>query len=530
MKQLLLFLSVFFAASTLSAQPASAPTWSDDVAPIVYEKCGTCHNPGGIAPFSLLTYAEAAQYAPILEYAVTSGHMPPWPPDPNYSHFAGERVLTEQERATIVAWVQSGAAQGDPAATPAPPQYAVGGMLPGTPDLVLKIPAYTVTTTDDIYRCFSLPTGLTEDRFVTRLEIVPGNRSIVHHVDTYYDLDDDCVGGDSLDVLPGFNCFGNVCDYYQKTFYNWSPGGDPAVYPPGMGKRLPANSSLVMEIHYAPGSDGLTDSTELRLWFAPVGEPIREVVAASWASAFGTLLNPPFVIPPDSVSAFHTRKTINQKQTLLRVSPHMHLLGASSRAWMLTPQGDTVPLIDIPKWDFHWQGYYTFPKPVIVAAGAKVETEFVFDNTADNPWNPNFPPEPVEWGETTKDEMLILFVEYVKYQPGDEDLVLDSSLVEDPTTPVHPAPLAEQFALRVAPNPSNGAPVRFDFTLREAGAVSLSLYDAQGRLVRELLRDERRPAGAQLALLPAASLAPGCYYAVLRTENGGTATQKLVVL
>jgi mono/diheme cytochrome c family protein len=527
MKKLLL-LPVLFTASLLAAQ---APTWAEDIAPIIIENCGACHHPGGIAPFSLLTYAEAATYAPILAEAVTTGHMPPWPPDPGYAHFVGERVLTPEEIAAIAAWAEGGAAMGDPGEAPPVPSYPAGGLLSGTPDLVLRIPTFTINSATDLYRCFALPTGLTEDRTVVKLEVVPGNHSAVHHVDTYYDPEGHCLETDSLDPAPGFSCFASGgCDYYETTFYNWSPGGDPAIYPAGMGKRLAAGSTLVFEIHYAPGSQGKTDSTEIRLWFAPETDTLREVVASAFAEPFTMLENPPYIIRADSIMTFHTRLDFNDGNdyTLLRVSPHMHLLGVSMEAFMVDPEGDTVPLISIPHWDFHWQGYYTYPRPIIIRDGSSVFSRFVYDNTSDNPYNPNFPPKNVGWGPTTADEMLILFVEYVEYRPGDEHIVQDSSLITPAGEPVLPGE-SPNLEVRVTPNPSRDvSPPRISFTLAESAEIRLSVLDARGREVAVVQERYSRPAGAHLVQL-GSLLPPGIYFALLQTDRG-SGVEKFVII
>ncbi|MCS7073167.1 MAG: cytochrome c, partial [Bacteroidia bacterium] len=193
-----------------TAVSAQTPTWSEDVASIVYSKCSSCHHTGGIAPFSLMNYQEAQDNALGILNAVSSRYMPPWPPDPTYRRYAHEKFLSDAEINTIVSWINGGTPQGNPNLAPTPPTFNNNGLLQN-PDLTLTIPTYTSTATNfDIYRCFAIPSGLTTDKFLQGLEIIPGNPSIVHHVLVFVDTTGTCQQLDNNDPLPGYTSFGGV--------------------------------------------------------------------------------------------------------------------------------------------------------------------------------------------------------------------------------------------------------------------------------------------------------------------------------
>ena len=523
-KTVLLFSLLLFALVSLQSQEI---TWADQIAPIMYKNCGSCHHDGGIAPFSLTDYQTAAAWAPLIEPAVNTGKMPPWPPDTGYRHFAFERTISDDEKMAILDWIATGTQPGDLGQTPPVPDYPEGGMLPGTPSLVLQIPTYTVQAQNqDEYRCFVIPNAVLQDKYVTSWEIVPGNRSIVHHVVVYQDESGECAALDAATPGPGYSCFGGACNS-AGIFGAWAPGGNPLVYPEGMGVRLKAGADIVIELHYPAGSFGQTDSTRIHFFFAPQSTGMREVKFDAVADPWQTIQNGPFIIPANQVKTFNTKLNINfgQDITLLRVLPHMHLLGKSAKAWLIEPGGAEVPLIHIPKWDFHWQGMYAFPQPLRIKTGSQLFTQFTYDNTALNPENPNSPPQTVTYGESTTDEMLFLFVEYTAYQPGDENIVLDSSFV----TPVLEIPRQSRSAelFPCQPNPVSDYTL-IPFYLAEKQEVSISIFDATGRKIAQPLPHSILPGGQHTVELRQ-KLSPGIYFVRLTCENGGQKSSKFVV-
>ncbi|OWY23393.1 hypothetical protein C7N43_03295 [Sphingobacteriales bacterium UPWRP_1] len=417
--------SFLLLACCLQGLIAQTPTWSEHIAPILYTNCTKCHHNGGIAPFSLLTYADAYDHQYMIAIETAEKHMPPWPPDKQYVHYTDERVLCDDEIAIIQQWLEGGAPEGDPALAPAPPVYNNQSVL-GTPDLSVTIPNYTVQLTTDEYRCFAIPSNLLQNRYITAIEVVPGNPEIVHHVLVFYDTSGDCAGLDAADPLPGYAGFGGVGSNSAVLIGLWAPGALPYYYPSGMGSNLPANSYIVLQVHYPAGSQGNQDNTTVnfKLSNAP---GTRNASIAPVLNHTTSLTNGPLVIPANTVKTFYASFNVPFNATILSVAPHMHLVGTSIKSYAVTPTQDTIPLIDIPHWDFHWQGQYTFTKAIKIPAGSVLKAEAVYDNTIANPHNPNNPPQPVSAGEATTDEMMLVFFTYLSYQTGDENIVLDTN-------------------------------------------------------------------------------------------------------
>ncbi|MEM9985512.1 MAG: hypothetical protein AAF804_10490, partial [Bacteroidota bacterium] len=209
---------------------------------------------------------------------------------------------------------------------------------------------------------------------------------------------------------------------------NYLPGVEPALYPPGLGGyRLRAQGAFLLnDLHYGPIAVDTFDRSRFNVFFAPA-PPQRPTMEIQLGTLGISDIVPPLVIPPDTVMSFRTRAVIREDISLLTLNPHMHLLGTSFKAWALSPQGDTIPLIHIPEWDFRWQYFYTFSRPLRLPAGSVIEVAATYDNTADNPNNPHHPPQLVaerNGSMRTTDEMLQFILTYVPYQAGDEDIDL----------------------------------------------------------------------------------------------------------
>lgn len=470
MKQLV-FLMLFAGSS------AFAQTWSDNTASIVYNKCSTCHHPGGIAPFSLMSYAEVSPMASVIYDAISTNEMPPWPPNENYQQYSHSRALSASDKTTMLDWLTNGVPEGNQANAPAPPVFNSGSIL-GNGDLMLQIPLYQSKAQggQDDYVCFSLPTGLTQNRYVRAMEIVPGNREIVHHALIYIDPTGSYLG-DSI----GGDCGGPPQS--STLIGGYTPGSSPLIFPSATGFKLgmsiPANSNLVFAMHYPEGSFGQTDSTKVILHFYPPGETgIREVYAAP------VLQNWSLSIPPNQVSSFTAQYPVSGgvpiDYSVLSVFPHMHLLGNNIRAYAVTPANDTVKFADIPHWDFHWQDFYFFKHLQKVPTGSVMKGEATYDNTVNNLNNPSNPPVWVFAGESTTDEMFLVYFHFLQYQSGDELIDLESllslgmqELISDDEWKIYPIPFSESVSIK--PN-----------QLKTGDVVSLAIYDYQGRLVRSL--------------------------------------------
>ncbi|MCS6935074.1 MAG: T9SS type A sorting domain-containing protein [Chitinophagales bacterium] len=415
MKRCLLLFSVLYITACLTAQ---TPTWSSDVARIIYKHCTPCHHPGGIAPTSFMTYQEAAMYKFNINFAVSNGVMPPWMANPNYKHYAFERVLTNAEKQAIQQWVAAGAPAGDLSTAPAPPVYNNSTKL-GTVDLSLTFPTFTVPHNGDVYRNFVVNTGLTQAKYITAIEIIPGNPEIVHHVLLFIDSSNNTINPNN----PG-----GTGSAASKLIYGYVPGAQPYFTPPGTGFRLPPNARVVFQMHYAPGSAGKTDATTVN--FKLTSTPQREISVQAALNHITSLTNGPLNIPANTTKTFYGQTNVPIKVTALAAWPHMHLIGRSITSFATTPTpGDTIRFVDIPSWNFHWQDNYIFPRTVVIPAGSVLRMRAYYDNTTNNPFNPNNPPQNVTAGEGTGDEMMMVFFTYLPYQNGDENLIIDKRIL-----------------------------------------------------------------------------------------------------
>lgn len=415
MKKFLPALWIVCSAFFVHAQTA---TWSSDVARIVYKHCTPCHHPGGLAPTSFMSYSEAAMYKFNINYAVSNGIMPPWKANPNYKTYAHQRVLTPAEILAIQQWATNGAPAGNLANAPAPPVYSSSSQL-GSVDLSLTFPSYTVVGNGDVYRNFVVNTGLTQTKYATALEVIPGNPEIVHHVLVFMDTTNNPINPNN----PG-----GTGSLASKLIYGYVPGGQPYFTPPGTGFRLPPNTRIIFQMHYAPGSAGLSDATTFNMKLTTT--PQREISFQPALNHFTSLTNGPLSISANTTKTFYEQATVPATVTLLAASPHMHLIGRSLTTFATTSTpGDTIRFVDIPQWDFHWQDNYIFPNTVKVPSGATLRARAFYDNTANNPFNPNSPPQNVSAGEGTEDEMMMVFFAYMPYQNGDENLIVDKRIL-----------------------------------------------------------------------------------------------------
>ena len=429
---------LFYSASLLCSRGAfaQAPTWSKDIAPILYKNCTSCHHPGALAPNSLMTYSQAYSWRYMIKGYVENNVMPPWPPDPAYTRLAHERVISAEDKKKIADWVTADAPEGNAADAPAPPVYTTGGTQLGTIDYSAKMPDYMVNTSYDLYRCFIINTNFTTDKFVSEIEVVPGNASIVHHVLVYEDTTALVVQKDSADAGAGYTSFFGTGSNDSKLVGEWVPGTSAIKFPAGMGLKLRKNTRLILQVHYPKGTYLKMDSTRVNMRFTnqPPSPFFREVLLVA-ALNENELVNGPLVIAPETVKSFTESYVVaNNPQlpygayTILSVAPHMHLIGKKIKVYSLDKDTkDTVPFIRINNWDFKWQGIYNFRKPLKVTTGSTLVAVAEYDNTSGNPNNPNSPPVQVVQGEATNEEMMLVFFAATYYVPGDENLVIDGS-------------------------------------------------------------------------------------------------------
>lgn len=474
------FLTLFVCIATYAVAVAQTPTWSANVASIVYNKCSNCHHEGSIGPFPLMSYQDAFVQAAGIDASVSVGNMPPWPPDPAFRRFAHERLLTPAEKTILLDWVAAGAPEGNPNTAPNPPVYTNAWEIPN-PDLTVKMPDYFSEAVDeDMYKCFAIPSNITQDRYIKSIEVIPGNRSIVHHVLIFQDDSGDCLQLDANSPGPGYTNYGGAGSSNANLIIGWVPGAVPYTAPNGFGIKLKANSALVLQVHYPAGTTGMLDSTRINITFTD-NNSVRELFIAPVLNN-GAMVNGPLAIPANQVKTFRQEYTSPYKATIFSVAPHMHLIGRSTKIFAMPPQGnDTIKIIDIPDWRFGWQGFYTFQYAQPIDIGTTIYSEVVYDNTVNNPYNPNNPPVFVGNGEGTSDEMILTYFAFAAYQPGDENILLDSTLLQtnipqqlaDLSVSFYPNPAENEVYIKL-PNGSNGA-----FNLRLFSATGQLLYNQQ---------------------------------------------------
>ncbi len=422
-------------------------TFAKDIAPLVYKNCTGCHRAGEAGPFPLISYQDVASRSKLIKFVTKTRFMPPWPADATYTHFIDEKVLTPDEIALITKWVDEGCMIGDSAKIPAPPVFPVGSQL-GTPDLVIKFrDVYKIKgDAKDHFLLMRVPYQIPEDKYISAIEVVPGNRKLLHHVNAQllsyeFDKRKDVMAGN---VVVDINDYPNTLDAYKalalpnddgtfpmltQSVTNYLPGVTPPIYPPGIGgfKLARKGAIFLKDIHYGPSRVDTSDRTTFNVFYAstPPKRPTQEFQMGTYGVS---PIVPALVIPPDTVMRFTSQYTVPFDISILTVNPHMHLLGKNFWAYAVTLQGDTIPMIRINKWDFRWQYFYTYKKMLKIPRGATIHVEAVYDNTRNNPNNPFNPPRVVaerDGSMRTSDEMMQFIVTYLPYQEGDENISLE---------------------------------------------------------------------------------------------------------
>lgn len=386
--------------------PVTGPTFSKEVVRIFQQHCQTCHHEGDVAPFSLVTYADSRPHAALIKFMTQSRQMPPWKPSDGCGDFADKRSLSQEEIQTIVQWVDNGAPEGDRDDMPEPLDFS-SGWTRGQPDMILaNIEAYTPEEHEDTYRCFTIPTNLGATAYVSAVDTHPGDRETVHHVLTFLDTTGASIALDEKDPGPGYTCFGGPGFPTTGTLGGWAPGSRPLEMPEGVAFELPANARVVIQVHYHPHDEHPgPDLTEVGVYFAK--EPPRNLMRII------PIINEDFLIPAGAANHEVTAEWPLLTPFPLKlwlIAPHMHLLGRKMQVEMRLPDGTKQCLIDIQDWDFNWQGTYRYREPVSIPSGSLLSLSAWYDNSENNPRQPNSPPKAVGWGEETTDEMCIAFV------------------------------------------------------------------------------------------------------------------------
>jgi hypothetical protein len=437
---------VFFTLPLLAAGPApTVPTFNKDIAPILYQNCATCHHPGEVAPFSLLSYSDAKRYAPQIADATAKHVMPPWKAEPGFGVFDNARVLSPAQLATISAWAKNGAPEGDPKDKPTPPQFNETWTL-GQPDLVIDMPSTFSVPADgnDIYRCFVIPMNLSADMTIAAVDIRPGNRRVVHHTIIYTDGSVSHEGRAMAAKESGgaYTCYGGPGIPQAGMMAAWAPGVTAKRLPEGLARVVPKGADLIVQNHYHPDGKPETDKTTIGVYLQK-GEVTKQLFSIP-------VLQRGLYIPAgESRYRVTTSFTTPIDLQVTSVGPHMHLLGREMKVTATLPSGEVKPMVWIKDWDFNWQGAYIFKEPMDLPKGTRFDVEAFYDNSKDNPRNPSNPPKTVSWGEATTDEMCIAFIGYMTPHASDRmtlmmslakqlDLMKYPDLTGQRTTPTTP--------------------------------------------------------------------------------------------
>ncbi len=395
----------------------TSPTYSEHIAPILHQNCAGCHRPGEAAPFALLTFDDAKRRAKTINRVVGERFMPPWKPVPGHGEFQGERRLTEDQIATIAAWVAAGAPEGDPSLAPAPPEFVTGWQL-GEPDLVLEMDEAAEIPAEgrDIYRYFALPMGLDEDKWVRAIEVRPSARSVVHHTLFFLDTGGTAVKLQNEDTkAAGFNGRGFS---RGNSLGGWAVGGMPLELSDDYALPLPKGSDFVLQTHFHPSGKKESEKTRIGLYFADAAPEKRLLefqVPPGFGARAGLLIEGGV---DDYVLKDHM--IVPEDLDLITVWGHAHQICTDLQANATLPDGTVVPLFKIDDWDFDWQGQYAYKQPVRLPKGTRIDTEIHYDNSAENPDNPNSPPHHIRWGEQSTDEMGSLIFQCVAADKAQE--------------------------------------------------------------------------------------------------------------
>ena len=379
--------SVADAGRARPAPPATgqAVTFANRIAPLLRARCGACHHPGGVAPFSVLTYTEVRPWARAIRNAARTRSMPPWKPEPGYGGpFVGEQRLSDAEIELIAAWVEAGAPEGDPGDLTRWPAESSGWRL-GEPDLVIEMPApYTLQAEGtDVLRKFAIPVPISARRYVRGVEFQPGNPKVVHHANMKIDPTPASRQLDAEDPEPGYDGVTPFSARFPFGFFlGWTPGQVRPLAAEGMAWTLDPGSDLLLEMHLTPS--GEPERVQSRIGFFFTAEPPTRI-------PFTIRLGKQDIDIPPGVADYRTadRYVLPVDVDVYGVQPHAHYLATEVRGYATLSDGTRRPLIAIDDWDFHWQDSYRYAEPFPLPRGTELAMEFNYDNSAENPANPH---------------------------------------------------------------------------------------------------------------------------------------------
>ncbi len=404
-------LLVLGVAGTASAAAAEGtPTFTKDVAPILFENCVACHRPNHLAPMSLMTYDDARPWARAVKTKVLAREMPPWGADSSIRAYKNDASLTQAEIDTIAAWVDGGALRGNDADLPEAPQFAEGWSI-GEPDLIFTLlEPFEVPADGTVpYSYVTVPTNLTEDTWISAHEFRPGDRRVVHHVIAHV-LEDDGKPATG-EVKPGRDRTRTRAQ--GASVGGYVPNRLGTVYEDGVAVMLPAGADIEAQMHYTTIGEPVRDQSSWGIVLAKTSSSTGRRRAGGGAARNGT-----FALEPGNPNyAVTARQTIEEDTYLANMMPHMHLRGKSAKYTVIRPDGSEEVALWIPNYDFNWQLRYQLEEPIFMPKGSVLEVVFHYDNSGSNRFNPD-PTAEVHWGSQTWEEMMLGYYGTVEAPKG----------------------------------------------------------------------------------------------------------------
>lgn len=407
---------------------------------IIVSKCSSCHKAGGDAPFPLTGSPEIKKKISTIKKVVESGYMPPWKADNNYCSYSNDISLGEKEKKAILDWIINGAKNEKPATTkttrPVDQTKSSTTGKPGNNSITLKSDFRYIIKGDNTERfvLFKLPFEYDKEFNVAGIEFISGTKKVVHHVN--YGVF--AVGDPGVDIKAGSqfietdNPKANQAEYDHLTsrpvyYTGWIPGSSGEKYPDNFGWVLPSRGVVIFTVHFSatPVDETFDFGIRLQTTSGPIQRKIK-IISFGSGGIGEKDITPNFVIEPNKINRFDLKMFTRSPQSVMYVWPHMHFLGKSFKAYAVSPNKDTIPLVFIPQWDFRWQELYRMKQLTYIPAGSVLVMEGLYDNTTNNPFNPNNPPQtilPTKNMESTK-EMFTLLMIYVPYEAGDENIKL----------------------------------------------------------------------------------------------------------
>jgi hypothetical protein len=443
MRYLIVLLYILLSACKSNDYKENKVNFVDHIAPIIHTKCAPCHHKGQVGPLELVKFDEIRKRAKLLVKVIESGSMPPWPADPTYSRFNGELFLRSGEIDTLKFWIEQGMPSGDLRKFKIP-QFLTSNSSFGVPDYSVSYPHKLLLNGNgqDAFYLVKIPFSLPSDTFVRTLEFVPGNAKLAHHVnghliqyekekktnlyDPPYFLRSDSLS-EAVEVYSKLKVQNDDGSFpvLTQSVVNYLPGVLSNLYPEGIGGfKVKKNGYILFrDIHYGPSYRSSSDSSTVNFYFGS-SKGYRPFIEIQMGTLGISDIVPPLVLEPGMKRMFFSEYKLTQKLSIVTINPHMHKLGMSFLAYAIETDGDTIPLIRIPKWDFNWQFFYTFQRPVVLEKGSIIRMEGVFDNSVNNPNNPFHPPQRISeraGSMRTSDEMFQFIISALLYQKGDEN-------------------------------------------------------------------------------------------------------------